>query len=117
VKIPSHPTLMERMRRARLRKLRAEAPVLAASLGKVPRRGGRPVGRGLRGEEHVAHHLTFKVAQKTHTVYVPVDLVEEVRAWIEEHRRLKNLMHEVSQLSLALVRAHVTHRRRRAGRV
>jgi hypothetical protein len=104
---------MERMRQARLGKLRAQAPVLAASLGKV----ARPGGRDPRGEKHVAHHLTFKVAQKTHTVYVPVDLVEEARAWIAEHRRLKNLMHEISQLSLALVRVHVTQRRRRAGRV
>ena len=54
---------------------------------------------------------------KTRTVYVPVDLTKEVRAWIDEYRRLKCLIQEISQLTLALVRSHVRERKRRQGRL
>lgn len=63
------------------------------------------------------HQLTYKVGGKTRTVYVPVDLTEEVRAWIDEYRRLKCLIQEISQLTLALVRSHVRERKRRQGRL
>jgi hypothetical protein len=43
-------------------------------------------------------------------------LIPEVRAWIAEHKRLKRLLKEIQQLTLALVRTHVRHRKRRAGR-
>jgi hypothetical protein len=116
MRIPSHPTLIERMRQARLRQLRARQPLLAASLVRIAKRCGRPGCRCERGPKHVGHYLTCKVAGKTHTVYVPLDLLEEVRGWIQEHRRLKDLGREISQLSMALVAGHVTYRQRRAGR-
>ena len=49
-------------------------------------------------------------------MYVPVDLAEEVRPWIEEYRRVKGLLREISLLSLELVRSHVQEQRRRRGR-
>ena len=56
-------------------------------------------------------HLTFKQQGKTRTVYVPMDLVPEVKAWTQNHQRLKQLLREVSRHSLALVRGHVTNQR------
>jgi len=53
---------------------------------------------------------------KTRTVYVPLDLVDEVRQWLDEHKRIKQLLHEISQLSLALVQTHAQHQKRRRGR-
>jgi hypothetical protein len=64
----------------------------------------------------VGNYLTCKVDGKTRSVYVPLDLVPEVRSWIEEHRRLKQLLQEINQLTLALVRSHAQHRQRRQGR-
>ena len=32
---------------------------------------------------HTAHQLTVSVQGKTHTVYVPKDMVEEVKAWTQ----------------------------------
>ena len=54
--------------------------------------------------------------QRRMTVYVPVDFTEEVRSWIDEHRRLKALLQEISQLSLALVRSHAQGGNAEAGR-
>ena len=47
---------------------------------------------------------------------IPVDLVEEVRAWVKEHRRVRQLVQEISELNRALIRAHVTEKERKAGR-
>jgi hypothetical protein len=47
---------------------------------------------------------------------VPQDLLAEVQAWVQEYRRIKTLLGEVSQLTLALIRGHVRHRKLRRGR-
>jgi hypothetical protein len=101
---------------ARLRQLTARGPLLGASLVQIGRHCGRPGCHCQTGTKHVSWYLTSKVAGKTRTVYVPKDLVEEVRRWVMEHRRLKGLMHEISLLALAQVAGHVTARQRRAGR-
>lgn len=101
MKIPQHPTLIRRMRDARVKQLVAKHPPLAASLGR--QRGG-------------GWHVTLKEEGKTRTVYVPKDLTEEVKACIREHRRIKTLLREITQLELALIRLHRTDRSRRANR-
>ncbi len=116
MKVPEHPTLIRRMLEARVKKIKAEGPMLSASLVQSGKQCGRPGCRCMKGERHIQHQLTFKVHGKTQTVYVPVDLVEEVRGWIEEHKRLRGLMQEISQLAVALVRTHVTARKQKAGR-
>jgi len=116
MKIPKHPTLIRRLCDARVKKLKATGPVLAASLVIIRKQCGRPGCRCQRGQKHPGHYLTYKEKGKTRTVYVPLDLVEEVKGWIEEHRRLKRLTQEISQLVIAQVRTHVTARKRRAGR-
>lgn len=44
---------------------------------------------------------------------MPVDFTEEVRSWIEEHHKLQQLLREISELSLMLVRSHAQERQRR----
>jgi len=103
MRIPKHPTLILRMRDARIKKLLPRCTPLAASLG---RRSGNTEG----------YHLTLKENGKTRTVYVPKDLKEEVTSSIREHRRIKRLLREITELELARIRAHVTHRKRRGHR-
>lgn len=116
MKVPDHPTLVRRMLKARVKKLAARGPVLQASLVRIAKHCGRKGCRCQRGHKHVGNYLTFKKAGKTRTVYVPMDLLEEVRQWIAEGRRLKGLMRESSQLAVAAVAGHVQARRRKAGR-
>jgi hypothetical protein len=117
MRVPSHPTQIRRMLQSRLKRLVPAGPVLAASLARVNKRCGQPSCSCHRdGPLHSAHHLTFKEGGETRTVYVPQDLLEEVRIWVQEYRRLKVLIHEVSELTLALIRGHVPDRRRRRGR-
>jgi len=101
MKIPKHPTLVQRMRDARVKELVVQCPPLAASLGRQASGGW---------------HVTLKQQGKTRTVYVPQDLKEEVQSSIREHRRLKRLLREITQLQLALIRLHCQQKARRAGR-
>ena len=116
MRVPQHPTLLRRMLQGRTRSLTARGPVLTASLVRIAKHCGRTGCRCQKGQKHVGNYLTFKVAGKTRTVYVPLDMVAEVRGWIAEGRRLKVLMRESSVLAVALVASHVSERRRKAGR-
>jgi hypothetical protein len=116
MRIPEHPTEIRRMLDARRARVAPDRPVLAATLTQVRKRCGRPTCHCYHGEPHLAWHLTYKEGGKTRTVYVPLDLLDEVRSWIGEHHRLKTLLAEIHQLSVALVKTHSKHQRRKAGR-
>lgn len=115
--IPRHPTQIRQMLQARLKQLAPDKPVLAASLALVNKRCGQP-GCSCHhgGPLHQAHHLSFKQHGKTRTVYVPKDLVSEVQPWVAEYQRLKRLLAEVSQLTVALIKGHARHQKRNRGR-
>ena len=98
MKTSRHPTNLRRMIDARVHQLVPKCPPLAASLGKQAGGGS---------------HVTLKQAGKTQTVYVPKDLTEEVQTCIQEHRRLKTLLREITQLQFALIRLHRKDRLRR----
>lgn len=114
--VPSHPTQIRHMSESRIQQLKADRPVLGASLVQIAKQCGRAGCHCQTGTKHLGTYVTFKEKGKTRTVYVPLELREEVAGWIQEHHRLKRLMQELSALSVARVRTHVTARRRRAGR-
>jgi hypothetical protein len=116
MKTPAHPTLIQRSLLARQNQLQAQGPVLAASLVTVRRTCGKPACRCAQGHKHVGHYLTWKEQGKTRSAYVPQALLPQVQQWQNEYRRLKRLIGEISQLSVALVKTHATQQRRRAGR-
>ena len=104
-------------RAAKLKQLAACRPFVAASLCEVKRRCGNPRCQCARGLPHKAHVLTRKVRGKTRTLHVPKELLGEVRAWVMEYARVKRLLHEVSEASLAILHHHgVVRRAAAAGR-
>lgn len=88
-------------REAALRQVAGIGAFIEGTLVRVPHKDCR----------HVAHRLTFKVAGKTKTVYVPLDRVEEVEQWTKEYKRLKRLIKAVTRSSLGELRNHVRSRR------
>jgi hypothetical protein len=88
-------------RQTALRRLGLIGPFLEGSLCSFKRPGCTAPG----------WHLTFKQKAKTRTVYVPMELVPEVKQWTQTYRQLKKLIREVSRHSLALIRGHVANQR------
>jgi hypothetical protein len=89
------------LRAAALRRLAQMGPFLEGSLCQFTRPGCVQPG----------WHLTFKQKKKTRTVYVPMDLVPEVKKWNLNYRSLKKLIREVTRHSLGLIHGHVANRR------
>lgn len=116
MQIPKHPTLIERQLRARVKELQAQGPLVAASLVTIRKKCGRPGCHCLTGEGHPGFLLTYKEKGKTHSVYVPQDLVPEVRQWTNEYKRIKLLIRQITQLALARIRTHVRTQKLKAGR-
>lgn len=116
MRIPEHPTQIRAMLDARRVRLAPDRPALAGTLSQVKKRCGQPSCRCRTGESHLAWHLSYKVKGKSRTVYVPLDLLDDVRTWIAEHKRIKTLQAEIHQLTVALIRTHTTHKRQKAGR-
>jgi hypothetical protein len=100
---------LERKRLRKLGKLGLDRPLVAGSLNRVERRDAA-------GRVTHYHLLTFKEEGKTRSVYVPKDLVKEVQSWIRTHRRLKQLMAEISTLSIAIIRQYGPEKRAAAAR-
>lgn len=88
----------------RLGKLGRCGVFVAASLNRVER-------KDKKGRTTVYHLLTFKEEGRTRSVYVPKELVGEVRGWVRNYQRLKTAMSRISGDSIALIRGHVPQRR------
>lgn len=109
-----------RKRDALLKKLAGVGPFVDASLVTIARTCGNPRCRCARGEKHQSHYLTYKTSTgqgsksrlKTQTLYVPRALEQEVQGWVEEYRRLKELMKQIADVQKMIVRGYVQERGR-----
>lgn len=94
-------------RNARFSQIAQVKPFIAGSLAKVGVRCGNPNCKCASGERHEAWVLTRKERGRTVTVHVPRDMVKEVTQWVSEHKRLKKLMKEASELGERMIRIFV----------
>ena len=86
--------VLRKRRDAWVKKLADVGPVLRGSLVTAQR------------GNHTAHQLTVSIKGKTHTVYVPPDMVKEVTEWIRNYKRTQVIMEKISTLSMALIHRH-----------
>jgi hypothetical protein len=99
----------EDRRQRLLAQLGQQIPLIAASLSHVQR-------TDKQGRIKDYHILTFKQDGKTRSVYVPKEMLREVRVWIQNYRRLKQLMADISTLSVDIIRRHVPEKRAAAAK-
>jgi len=88
-------------RQAALRQIAQLGPFIEGSLCAFKRPGCAQPG----------WHLTFKARGRTHTLYVPMELVAEVKQWTLNYRHLKGLIRQVTRHSRALIHGHRANRR------
>ena len=106
--------VLEARRDAKLKELARVGPVLQGSLAEIAVTCGNPNCRCARGQKHRSHILKRQVRGKTQSLYVPVDMVQEARRWVEEYRRVKRLLADISELNRSILRAYVPTKRARA---
>ena len=95
---------IKKRRQTKLDKLGMCGPFVTGSLNRVEK-------KDRHGKVTVYHLLTFKEEGKTRSVYVPKDMVKEVRGWVRNYRRLKKAMAQVSTDSIAVIRSFVSEKR------
>ena len=95
------PNRHTQARLATLRQIAQIGPFLEGSLSAFKRPGCTQPG----------WHLTFKQQGRTRTLYVPRELVAEVKQWTLNYRQLKRLIRQVTRHSRALIRGHLANRR------
>jgi hypothetical protein len=88
-------------RDAALRQIAQLGPFIEGSLSSFARAGCTKPG----------WHLTFKQQGRTRTLYVPMDLVAQVKTWTQNYRQLKKLIRQVTRHSRALIHSHLANRR------
>lgn len=87
-----------------LDRLNSGVPIIQGSLAKVGVTCGKENCRCAKGEKHISHILTKKVRGKTKSLYVPKNMVEEVNQWVKEHRRIKKVLKEISEISEKIIK-------------
>jgi len=97
----------------RLRKIK---PFIQASLTLTKKRCGNPRCRcAQEGPLHQVALLTWKEEKRTRTLYVPMELRQEVETWVQEGRLLKRLVAEVSQAQREFLTSKKKSRRNNTG--
>lgn len=103
---------LEAIRAHLVRQLHRIGPeLIEGSMAVISTRCGNPNCRCARGEKHEKHILSRKVEGKSHTTYIPLELVEDVRRWNEEYKRAKRLLKEISEVNEAIVRGYGARQR------
>jgi len=79
-----------------------------------PRKCGSKTCECARGiTKHRAMILCKKVDGRSVATYVPKDLWDRVRKWNREHKKIKRILKEISDIDEQIIRNYVTDKRRR----
>lgn len=107
--------IVEEQIQARIRQLGECSISISGSFVRTSRKCGQKNCKCAKegGEKHPSCILTSKVRGKTKAVYVPVDLAEEVESWVQERKKIKELLKEIDDLAEQLIREHVGKKRAR----
>jgi hypothetical protein len=96
----SHRPPAERDARSRLVKRCAEALVLRGSLVNMRRVCGKPGCHCAQGEKHVSLYLAIRLGKRRKMIYIPGDLEEQAREWVESSQEIDRLLDLVSESCL-----------------
>jgi len=90
----------ERDARSRLLRRCADAPLLRGSLVSMQRTCGKPGCRCAEGQKHVSLYLAVRVGKQRKMIYIPSELEQRVREWVESSQEIDRLLELVSQSCL-----------------
>jgi len=86
----------ERETRSKLARLVHGEGLLRGSLSLRERTCGKPSCKCAKGQKHVSLYLVFSQEGKYRQIFVPKSLEDEVRAWVTNHHKARDLLEEIS---------------------
>ena len=103
---------LELQRAVLLRQLKRSKPSVEGSLATVPRKCGNKNCECAKGvTKHEAMILCKKVDGKSVATYIPKDMQEQVQQWNQEHKRIKRVLKEISEINEQIIRQYVSEKR------
>lgn len=103
---------LEARRAVLLRQLKQAGPLVEGSIAMVPRKCGSKSCPCAQGEvKHQAMILCKKVDGKSVATYVPKDLWDQVRQWNRQHKKIKRVLKEISEIDEQIIRNYVSDKR------
>ncbi len=87
----------ERELRSQLAKLTHVAPLVRGTISVRMTTCGNPRCRCAKGQKHRAVYLLHHKAGKLHQMFIPRRLEAQVRDWVTNYHRVKELLEEVSE--------------------
>ena len=108
---------LKRKRASLMKRIGNAKPFVTGSVVTVRKRCGNKNCKCAKSNyRHELFYLMYKVKKVTKGVYIPVDMVEEVKAWSGEWKVIKGLVDEICEIQKSIIKRHVTERRQRRGR-
>lgn len=116
-KIKINTAWLTRKRASLLKKLSDIGPFVEGSLVKVKKRcGNKNCKCYLLGQKHECYYLQYKLNGITKGIYIPVDLMDEVREWNKQYKKLKKIIAEVSRTNKEIIKRHLEEKKLKKGR-
>ena len=91
-------TAQERTWRSKLTQITAGRAFLRGTLLERERLCGKPNCRCARGQKHRSLYLVLSDGKRQRQLFVPRDWEERVRQWVANHKALRKLVSQVSEL-------------------
>jgi len=103
---------LEAQRAVLLRQLRQAGPLVEGSIAMVPRKCGSKSCPCAQGEpKHQAMILCKKVEGRSVATYVPKDLWDQAREWNRQHKKIKRVIKDISDIDEQIIRNYVSDKR------
>lgn len=94
----------ERAWRSKLTQLTSGQPFLRGTLLERERVCGKPNCRCARGQKHRSLYVVVSDGKRQRQLFVPKDWEDRIRQWVTNHKAIRELIHEVSDLYWAKAR-------------
>ena len=94
----SHLSKKERMARSRLKKLiNSSPPFIRGNVATHVRSCGKQSCKCYRGEKHVSLYLVYWEDKKQKRIFIPVNLEETIKKWVNNYKLIEGLLQEISK--------------------
>ena len=98
---------LHNQRKTLRQKLNSLGPLVRGAVVESARICGKPNCKCQRGEKHKSNYFTSSVHSKSLRFYLPPQVVKEITAWCNNYKELKNIVEELSEINIEILRRKI----------